>query len=425
MRPGNTLGLVGIGLAIALLLALPTVVQAGPPLQAPIPHGEDVTDCLACHETGMAGAPKIPDDHAGRTNESCALCHKPGEAEGAAEPETTTATDTPTVAATPAESARLPTPSPTPPETPAVELTPTEPVDSPTPPLTDTPMPEPTATLVPSRLTRALETRPAPPPEAFKGPDFCAQCHGEIYHEWEATRHSGAMADPVFQQAWLEARQPGYCLACHTTGYDVKSGDFAFEGVTCESCHGAYKEGHPPDPMAVNESAEFCGRCHTGVHSPTYEEWLVSGHAKGGIECTSCHRSHSESLRADTPSELCGRCHREAYEGSVHSIEGLSCEGCHMYRGPEDADFKGTGHTFEIAPEVCAGCHAMIHSMRKTGPASKKPPLDQQVADLNTQVTGIEERSTSNLNMGLTVGAIGALPLGFAIAWLWLRRSSS
>lgn len=45
----------------------------GPPS---IPHtlqGRD--NCLACHETGSGSAPKIPVDHAGRTNELCTACH--------------------------------------------------------------------------------------------------------------------------------------------------------------------------------------------------------------------------------------------------------------------------------------------------------------------------------------------------------------
>lgn len=49
-------------------------------LQYPaIPHdlaGRD--NCLACHQTGIAGAPVVPADHAGRTNDTCTVCHKAG-----------------------------------------------------------------------------------------------------------------------------------------------------------------------------------------------------------------------------------------------------------------------------------------------------------------------------------------------------------
>lgn len=33
-------------------------------------------NCIICHETGTGGAPKYPTNHAGRTNDQCAACHK-------------------------------------------------------------------------------------------------------------------------------------------------------------------------------------------------------------------------------------------------------------------------------------------------------------------------------------------------------------
>jgi hypothetical protein len=33
-------------------------------------------NCLMCHGEGIGGAAKVPADHAGRTNETCLLCHK-------------------------------------------------------------------------------------------------------------------------------------------------------------------------------------------------------------------------------------------------------------------------------------------------------------------------------------------------------------
>jgi sulfur oxidation c-type cytochrome SoxX len=32
-------------------------------------------DCLACHETGVGRAPRVPSDHIGRTNDMCLTCH--------------------------------------------------------------------------------------------------------------------------------------------------------------------------------------------------------------------------------------------------------------------------------------------------------------------------------------------------------------
>lgn len=54
----------------------PTTPTGGPP---PIPHtlaGRE-GQCLVCHQTGIAGAPAVPANHAGRTNDMCQGCHKP------------------------------------------------------------------------------------------------------------------------------------------------------------------------------------------------------------------------------------------------------------------------------------------------------------------------------------------------------------
>jgi hypothetical protein len=50
--------------------------EEGPPA---IPHTlEGRSDCLVCHQTGVAGAPRVPADHSGRPNAVCQGCHKPG-----------------------------------------------------------------------------------------------------------------------------------------------------------------------------------------------------------------------------------------------------------------------------------------------------------------------------------------------------------
>ena len=44
----------------------------------PPPHPlEGLNDCLMCPEKGIGGKGKIPDDHTGRTNETCTACHQP------------------------------------------------------------------------------------------------------------------------------------------------------------------------------------------------------------------------------------------------------------------------------------------------------------------------------------------------------------
>jgi hypothetical protein len=54
-----------------------TEVDAAEIAERALPHDiEDMEDCLMCHGEGIAGATKVPEDHAGKTNETCQLCHK-------------------------------------------------------------------------------------------------------------------------------------------------------------------------------------------------------------------------------------------------------------------------------------------------------------------------------------------------------------
>lgn len=40
-----------------------------------------VVACLACHGAGVAGAPAVPPDHAGKAEDTCQYCHKPAAEE--------------------------------------------------------------------------------------------------------------------------------------------------------------------------------------------------------------------------------------------------------------------------------------------------------------------------------------------------------
>lgn len=43
-----------------------------------VPHPtEGRTDCLVCHEKGIAGAPQYPSNHVGRPSDVCLTCHVP------------------------------------------------------------------------------------------------------------------------------------------------------------------------------------------------------------------------------------------------------------------------------------------------------------------------------------------------------------
>ncbi len=81
--------------AASCAVAAPTPAPAGGPPQ--IPHSLEGREgrCLLCHEEGVAGAPRVPVNHAGRASDTCTACHQPAAS----------ATTTPVVTATPTPTA--------------------------------------------------------------------------------------------------------------------------------------------------------------------------------------------------------------------------------------------------------------------------------------------------------------------------------
>ena len=139
----------------------------------------------------------------------------------------------------------------------------------------------------------------------YVGPTTCQVCHEDNYDEWEGTAHSNAFTDEAFQSEWQSKGSPSECLECHTTGFDAASGEYAFEGVTCESCHEAGLT------MTVNTSPELCGSCHTGEYGKErFEEFLSGIHSNSGVTCADCHM-YDDSHRFEVESKACATCHTE------------------------------------------------------------------------------------------------------------------
>jgi hypothetical protein len=136
----------------------------------------------------------------------------------------------------------------------------------------------------------------------YVGPESCQSCHPVQYSEWSKTNHSQAYTDPIFREQWEEKDRPGECLECHTTGYDLETETFQFEGVTCEICHG------PGNTMSINSSSALCQQCHTGTRARQID---LGTHGSGGVTCVNCHmykQSHTFRPRA----EACAQCHTES-----------------------------------------------------------------------------------------------------------------
>lgn len=165
------------------------------------------------------------------------------------------------------------------------------------------------------------------------------------------------------------------CAHCHTTGYisqghqqgkvDI-AGQWSFDGIQCERCHGAGGD-HVVDPyktaMTVDRSAALCGQCHSrgdmtvisaadGFVSD-YQQWnemFASKHLS--LECVDCHNPHI-SLHPNNPQRAqglvnkCENCHLDAMQSFARSAlphyrDGVTCIDCHMARADQSINAPGT-----------------------------------------------------------------------------------
>ena len=154
---------------------------ATPPEVVGVPHPiEQREQCLLCHETGLGAAGKIPDNHAGRTNETCQACHAASPAAAPTAPPALTATPVATMAPTvaPAHTATMtPAPTPIPTATLAPGATPEKPAATPTPTPTSTPTPRPTETPAPTVTPTPPVSGPSAIPHPLAGRTDCLMCH--------------------------------------------------------------------------------------------------------------------------------------------------------------------------------------------------------------------------------------------------------
>jgi len=194
----------------------------------------------------------------------------------------------------------------------------------------------------------------------------CSDCHPDINNSWSVSPHANAFSDEVFSKRWDSLGEPGECLVCHTTGYQMTTNSYKAEGVQCEACHGDVVEGHPPQVVPISADTDYCGSCHT----TTLGEWRLTGHASAGVDCMDCHDPHSQKALFDNPDEMCLNCHREdmgAYLEDIHIKKNIGCVDCHaLVIPPDSAPVDGivpTGHSFTITPATCVACHTdSLHS---------------------------------------------------------------
>ena len=231
-------------------------------------------------------------------------------------------------------------------------------------------------------------------PSRYVGSSACQPCHTDAYNSWKSSKHAITFK-PASDTSLI-------CSGCHKTGMNVLEQTSNEDYVGCEACHGPggnhVTSGGDVDKIVSTNSADICGRCHSGnqsgdnerwmtgyqpgmklsdiaglqlipvdpeelppavtdIHpSLTYNMWLASGHAKtpdrkirigtkdwtGPISCLACHNPHYSNNPYQLiikPEKLCSTCH---FQESV--LRGRGAKGIEETRGL---------HT----PIPCIACH--------------------------------------------------------------------
>lgn len=275
---------------------------------------------------------------------------------------------------------------------------------------------------------------------------MCQSCHANEYAVWKGSSHASATLDPVFQAELAKSGNQDACLKCHTTGFDTGSGKFMSEGVTCEACHGPFKQGHPAaETMQLPMASDTCRMCHEAA----FTEWEASKHAAQKIECFDCHLAHTQGLRTGSEEKLCGACHSNEQTQLVHSrhgINGVNCTSCHMAQemkttaNPSGMQVQVRDHSFAVGADVCNGCHGdTIHTSAKlTGsaqvvPATEAHPqedtkaqdLEGQVNQLQKRVVALRDAAVLGLGLAFGLGGFAGLLGGIIVMVLWQHRRRS
>lgn len=339
--------------------------QADSPAQAPggaprIPHplqGRD--NCLACHGSGIGGAPVLNSNHAGRTNEMCRGCHQPAQTE---EPPQVVPTMVPHVSPVAGQNscidchtklggASVKTVSDFQSSIHAERNV----------SCVDCHGGDPTKTTKEEAMS--VKAGYIGKPKTVDIPALCASCHARV----ELMRQYDVPTDQ-----WAK-----YQTSIH--GKKLAQGDTKV--ATCFTCHDGHGTKKTNDPSAnvypFNVPA-LCGSCHAnpdlmkpyGIPTNQYDLYRASVHGIALLDkqdtrapsCATCHGTHGAAPPGfDEVSNVCGSCHTatQAYylqskhaSGATGTPKCVTCHGRYDVGVPSETMFIGN------TSRDCKSCHA-------------------------------------------------------------------
>lgn len=258
----------------------------------------------------------------------------------------------------------------------------------------------------------------ADPPDP-ESADTCAKCHEEETDAWRDSPHAKATS--------AKDRTPG---------------------ATCESCHGSYAENHPgQDLMQLSVNSSVCQDCH----SSTFDQWEHSQHGQAGVQCISCHLSHSQHFRL-TDEAMCSSCHEEDLEDFFHTAHNTSevpCTDCHVSSMiPQGVAVASTeqssgpsavpSHDFaDVSSASCVGCHRhnvrdepssytnvdWVAKSRLIAQAHRVPELASELETTQQSNKSLQTLVPVSLGLGIGIGGMLGIVAMLVLGYVSRRRT--
>ncbi len=137
-----------------------------------------------------------------------------------------------------------------------------------------------------------------------------------------------------------------------------------------------------PPALTAEQKIGDCLACHQKDTRGIFLSWVNSKHAKSGVDCITCHKSHEEakSKKSSVEPELCARCHAEKvaqfkegrhavawdrmkehpqYQALPDPLKKAFCERCHNIQNKCNSCHTTHAYNSKEArePEACKKCH--------------------------------------------------------------------
>jgi len=192
------------------------------------------------------------------------------------------------------------------------------------------------------------------PPEDSNVIPMCSQCHtGNSSHY----NQSNCKKCHISAHAPQQVKLLNDCLDCHAeVNAKIKQNASKHTRLACTACH----------LYSIDKPHGFIPDC-LSCHKP-HEAGQTTAN------CKKCHHAHMPKNYAydfNTPSKLCGACHKKAYgllSASKFKHQKLVCAACHQSRHkivPQCQACHRLPHTAKLHAQFpkCATCHNSAHDL--------------------------------------------------------------